>query len=169
MVHIPFDTRSIGYDDFIIQYGGGILPGENELLTEKYNYFRGINPYQRGYGYQTGGGIGDILRGFWRIMLPFVRKAGTSIGREALSTGERILDKIAQGENLKQTVISEGKKGVDTLLEKHGVPKQFGSGAIKRRRKKQPKLIHQTIIGKPVIKDPSKNHKRKRIDTFGLY
>lgn len=98
MVHIAFDTRTIGYDDYLPQYGAGI-PGESQSDTQLH-YFRGTPPFQRGYG-QHGGGIGDILRGLLRILIPMVRRAGTVVGQEALSTGERILNKLAEGENLK--------------------------------------------------------------------
>lgn len=169
-MHIPFDTRCVSYDDHVVQIGGG-LSEDYELLKEPYTYYRGINPYQRGYGLnrQTGAGIGDVLRGIWRYILPVIRKAGTSVGKEALSTGERILDKIAEGANVKEAVIEEGKKGIDTLLEKGR--KQIGSG-IKRRRKPIDIPIYQTIVGRKVVKPlpnlkPSK--KRKRIDNFGLY
>uniref|UniRef100_A0A914GRA3 Uncharacterized protein n=1 Tax=Globodera rostochiensis TaxID=31243 RepID=A0A914GRA3_GLORO len=154
MVHIPFDTRSVGYDDHIPhqQYGGGggigseIIdsissssddPLNNQHLQKKQQqqqqqqqyYFRGSAPYQRGYGrIQRGGGIGDVLRGLWRLLLPVVKRAGTTVGREVLSSGGRILDKLQQGENLKQATISEGKKSIDALLEKSGLPKQFGGG-----------------------------------------
>lgn len=169
MVHIPFDTRTVSYDDHIIQIGGGIGIDEN-VLKEPYQYFRGSNPYQRGYGRQTGAGVGDILKGLFRFLLPVIKRAGTTVGKEALSTGERILDKISAGENIKDAVMTEGKKGVDTLLEKTGLPKQFGTGGIKRRRKPSPTPFHQTIVGRKVIKQPKQTKiKRKRIDTFGLY
>lgn len=201
---------------------GGADHGRN-----KYNingpgsyFFTGSAPFQRGYGgigrlhhrrgslgafhrlvryRQRGSGIGDILRGLWRILFPVIRKAGHKIGREGLSTGERILNKLSQGENLKQTVISEGKRGVDNLLAEGGLPKQFGTGAtvggdigdsrIKKvnRRKKQTKKYdqnsflpsHQTLIGRAVKvsnpktgkNDKSFGQKSKRIrsDTFGFY
>jgi len=170
-MHIPFDTRTVSYDDHVFQIGGG-LNEEDNMLQEPYTYFRGINPYQRGYGFtrQNGAGIGDILRGIWRYILPVIRRAGTSVGKEALITGERILDKIAEGGNVKEAIIEEGKKGIDTILEKGR--KQIGSGTIKRRRKPIELPIHQTIIGRKVVK-PLPNlkipKKRKRIDNFGLY
>lgn len=167
-MHVPFDTRTVAYDDHIFQIGAGIIEiEENDLLKEPYTYYRGINPYQRGYGYrQSGAGIGDVLRGIWRYILPAIRRVGTSVGKEALSTGETILDKIAEGGNVKEAIIEEGKKGIDTILEKG--QKQIGSGAIKRRRNSKP-FIHQTIVGRKVYKPTTIKTKRRRIDTFGLY
>uniref|UniRef100_A0A914I482 Uncharacterized protein n=1 Tax=Globodera rostochiensis TaxID=31243 RepID=A0A914I482_GLORO len=202
MVHVPFDTRTVGYDDHIPQYGGGVVDDEFTDRTEDHlhhhrknqiNYFRGAPPYQRGYGggggalrIQRGAGIGDVLRGLWRILLPVVKRAGTAVGREALETGGRILDKVQQGENLKKATISEGKKSIDTLLEQSGLPKQFGGGvgSIKRGHKRvhfhpttttksstlSPLETHQTLIGRATSPKKAKQHnRRKKSDTFGFY
>lgn len=209
MVHIPFDTRSVEYhyahQDEHHQVGGGIggigeEGAENNNIPPQFHYFRGSAPYQRGYGFgapQRGAGIGDVLRGLWRMLMPLARRAGTAVGREALSTGERIMNKMAEGESLKQAAVSEGKRGVDTLLEKSGIPKQFGTGlrrlstikGPRKRRRSSVKFSHQTLIGPPPI--PSiksskttaptgsttttpnnsnhKRNKRQRSDTFGFY
>uniref|UniRef100_A0A914NMS9 Uncharacterized protein n=1 Tax=Meloidogyne incognita TaxID=6306 RepID=A0A914NMS9_MELIC len=166
MVHFPFDPRTVGYDDHhapTSQTGGG--------ADENYYYFRGLNPYQRGYGRQAGGGVGDVLRNFWRFLLPYAKRAGTAVAKEALDTGGRILESVGNPEY----VISEGKRGLDRLLEKGGIPKQFGTGLRARanqkglKRKVKPHQTfskekgHQLIIGK----HPSGTTKKKRqkIDT----
>ena len=156
MVHIVFDTGSVSLNDFA-QYGGG--GGE---IT----YFKGASPYQRGAGF------GDVLRGLWRVLLPVLKSVGKTAGIEALSTGSRILDKVSQGDNLKETLINEGKAGADNLLEKGGFRRQFGSGGIKRRKIqksihfKQLKSIRAPlIVGKKVVA----SKKRNRSDAFGLY
>ena len=146
MVHIVFDTSTVGYDDFILPMKGGGVTDD---------YFKGSSPFQRGYG-QKGAGIGDVMRGLWRFLLPVMRRVGTTVSEEALNTGQRALGRVIQGEPIKEALVSEGKKGIDTVLEKGGLPKQFGSGrSIKR--KKIPET--QRIIKK----------KRQRTDAFGLY
>lgn len=171
MVHIPFDTRTVSYEEHFFQFGGGSVDSQG-LLSEPYHYFHGLAPYQRGYGrQQIGGGIGDVLRSVWRVLLPVIRRVAPVISREALSTGQRIIDKVEQGENLKEAVINEGKQGINTLLEK-ALPKQTGSGAIKRK-KKEPIPFHHTIVGRAIttkkLPKPLIKRKRQRIDTFGLY
>lgn len=179
-MHIPFDTRSVGYDDHFVagavtQSGGG-----NGPLAEPYHYFRGAQPWaQRGFGgRQTGAGIGDVLRRFWRIIMPVVKRAGAAVGKETLETGGRVLDRVVHGDAVKEAVIGEGKKGIDTLLEKGGMQKQFGTGSRRRRIKgKRRSQSHHILIGKRAIKPsadisfppPPKNSRRKRSDTFGLY
>ena len=169
MVHIIFDTSKVGYDDFIqsIQKGGGL---EN-LNESTYTYFNGAPPFQRGYGIQSGAGIGDVFRGLWRFFLPIMKRVGTSVSQEALNTGQRVLDRVNQGESIKSAFTSEGRKGIDTILDKGGLPKQFGTGhgrnSIKGGRNS---LInqHKTIINK-IIKKPKVIKKRIRSDALVLY
>jgi len=156
MVHIVFDTRSVGYEEFVpsIMKGGGI--------SDEYNYFKGSSPFQRGFGNsQKGAGIGDVMRGLWRFFLPIIKQAGTTVAGEALNTGQRVLERVNQGEPLKAALKEEGRKGIDTVLEKGGLPKQFGSGR-KKGIKRNAMPAHQTFIGKKV-------KKRLRSDAFGLY
>uniref|UniRef100_A0A1I8BXY5 Uncharacterized protein n=1 Tax=Meloidogyne hapla TaxID=6305 RepID=A0A1I8BXY5_MELHA len=144
----------------IFKKGSGL-----EGSSNTYNYFKGASPFQRGYGLQGGAGIGDVLRGLWRFFLPLVRRVGTTVSAEALNTGQRVLERVNQGENIKEALTSEGKKGIDTLLEKGGLPKQFGSGGPRKSIKDKRKNFssnHKIIIGKV-------NKKRIRSDAFGLY
>lgn len=173
MVHVVFDTSTVGYDDFIQSGGGGTGEASNINYGENtYAYYKGAPPFQRGYGIQGGAGIGDVLRGVWRFFLPFIRRAGTTISQEALNTGQRVLDRVInEGDSLKNAVVSEGKKGVDVVLEKGGFEKQFGTGhrrGIKRKKVAKKNAIiptHQTIIGPP----KSLAKKRVRADAFGLF
>jgi hypothetical protein len=163
MVHIRFDPGEVRYEEFV-QIGEG-------SSTDTLEYFRGPM-FQRGYGtMQSGNGVGDALRGLWRFFLPLIRKVGVAAAGEALNTGQRVLEQVKEGKPLKNTVIEEGKRGMDTVLEQGGFPKQFGTGrmAIKRNRNRHIPT-HLTIIPqaikKPIIQT---NKKRLRSDAFGLY
>jgi hypothetical protein len=163
MVHIRFDPGEVRYEEFV-QIGEG-------FSTDTLEYFRGPM-FQRGYGtMQSGNGVGDALRGLWRFFLPLIRKVGVAAAGEALNTGQRVLEQVKEGKPLKNTVIEEGKRGMDTVLEQGGFPKQFGTGrmAIKRNRNRHIPT-HLTIIPqaikKPIIQT---NKKRLRSDAFGLY
>ena len=186
-----FDTNSIAYDDFILQTGEGMMMDQAPLTT--YQYFRGSHPYQRGAG------ISDLLRGLWRILMPMVRRAGSTIGHEALDAGGRILDKVVEGGNLKTAAMEEGKAAVDNVMAKmESKSKQMGGsvGKIyikggKKKRKNRFKFSTPqriSIIGKEVLRplpppdssinsnpltEPSipleKKKKRERRDAFGLF
>ena len=179
MVHIKFDPNSITLSEFDLQIGQG-----------EYNYFRGSSPYQRGYGYhQTGAGVGDFLRSIWRAILPSLKSVGKVLGREALSTGSRVLDKVAQGENLKETLREETVKGVDNLLERGGIRRQTGGGTIKELKTHShkiipsKKLIHNKTLSRSALDNIyssslNKSHftntkrskrRKNRADAFGLY
>lgn len=112
-----FDPSSIGLDDFV-QDGAGF-------------YYYGL-PFQRGYGLR-GSGIGNVFRHLLRFILPVVKGAGKTIGKEAVVTTARILDNIAQGAELKDTLVEEAKQGVKRLAQR-----QTGRGA-KRRKRSTPK------------------------------
>ena len=165
MVHEIFDTNAFGYDDYI-QIGSGI--------SEEFPFFKGGSVYQRGYGYQRGAGIGDIFHGIWRFFLPILRRAGQTISKEALSTGQRIIDDVKEGQPLKEALITEGKKAVDNVLEQGGLPKQFGGGMKRKRRqtikrRAPPPFSTQTVIGNTISKPIVNSKKRLHSDVFGLY
>jgi hypothetical protein len=89
MVHVRFDPSNIKYSDFQVGYGIGDV-----------SYFKGIPPYQRGYGFQRGAGLGDVLRGVWRFLLPIVKspmvqEIGASLVKEALNRSSSILSKLS--------------------------------------------------------------------------
>lgn len=172
MVHIIFDTNSVAYSDFI-QTGGGPSEGIGGVAEVNYdnNYYKGMPPFQRGYGLQSGAGITDVFRGLWRFVLPIIRRVGTTVTAEALNTGQRVLERVNEGAPLKEALVSEGKKGIDTVLDKGGLPKQFGTGrkGIKGRRKRASIPNHQTLIGKIITKPVVASKKRLRSDAFGLY
>ena len=97
MVRIKFDPNSVRMCEFEKQIGCG-----------EYSYFVGGKPFQRGFGYyQNGAGVSDFLRSLWRSFLPLAKSAGHAVGKEALSTGFRILENLAQGENIKDSVAKE--------------------------------------------------------------
>ncbi|KAL3098463.1 hypothetical protein niasHS_000014 [Heterodera schachtii] len=108
------------YDEYV-QYGSG-------LEKDNFDYFRGSSPFQRGYGIQRGAGVGDVFRGLWRFFLPILRRVGTTVGSEALSTGQRVLERVGnEGVPFKEALVSEGKRGIDTVLDKGGLPRQYSS------------------------------------------
>jgi hypothetical protein len=167
MPHIPFDSKTVTYGDYHHMVGSGL---DDDTLS---HYYHGAMPFQRGYGRQRGAGIGDVLRGVWRMLLPIIRRAGTTVAQEAVATGGRVVEKIGQGEKVRESLVNESKRGMDNLLEKTGLPKQFGTGrGIKRRRPRKRVSFAARALSlpsaaiQPAINQP---RQRKRQDTFGLY
>lgn len=120
-------------------------------------YFTGI-PFQRGYGtYQNGRGIGNLARTLFRILGPIFGKTGKVIGKEALATGARILDNIAQGAELKETIKNETRQGVKRAAQRIG---QSGSGATPRKRAKR---APRKNTKRAVRKVPARRRSRKSL------
>ena len=142
MVHAIFDPMDVTLDEFF-QTGSGF-------------YYQGL-PYQRGYG-MRGDGIGSIFRTLVRYILPVAKKAGKSVGKEALATSARILDNIAQGAELKETVLTEAKRGVKRLANRvnenteNSEDVQTGSGSPTK---------HRRVFRRSTVK--SKQRKRRYI------
>lgn len=140
MVHVIFDPESVSLDEFF-QEGGGW-------------YFEGV-PYQRGYG-MRGAGFGNIFKTFLRFILPMAKKAGKTVGKEALTTGARILDNIAQGADLKTTVLAESKEGAKRVAKRvaqsgSGIPRKKRKMAVTRKAKRK-RFPKKSLLGKQVLK-----------------
>lgn len=103
-------SSSSSHSPLIVQYGG-------------YNVFRG-SPYQRGTG------IGSVLRHLYRFLLPVGKEIAGAIGQEGLAAGNRVLSKVLEGNDLKHSLVSEGKSGLKNLLEKaaNNLDAQKGGG-----------------------------------------
>ncbi|KAL3096550.1 hypothetical protein niasHT_025072 [Heterodera trifolii] len=121
MVHIVFDPSIAQYDEYV-QYGSG-------LEKDNFDYFRGSSPFQRGYGIQRGAGVGDVFRGLWRFFLPILRRVGTTVGSEALSTGQRVLERVGnEGVPFKEALVSI-RASAQQSAYRHTLPLQASTPA----------------------------------------
>lgn len=166
MVHVIFDGGSLSLADYY-QSGNGAA------------YFEGLPLYQRGHGYfagmplrQRGHGLGDILRTFWRLLKPMAVSAGKAVGQEGLATTARVLNDVVGGQNLKDSLASEGREGVRHLLDRASKSSHLQRGSGKRYKKRrtikgQVILKPSEVVGKLV--PASKLNKRRRIDILGHY
>ena len=128
MVRVLFDPSNVHIYETIYQTGNG-------------PYFQGFQ-YQRGYG-MRGGGIGSIFRTMLRYIMPIAKTVGKDVGKEALISSARILDNIAQGAELKETILNESKAGLKRAAKRIG---QHGSGAPKAKRRKTSCTIPITVV-----------------------
>lgn len=172
MVHIIYDINAGGLNKaFPSQYGNGA--GDQQGYGP---YFQGVR-YQRGYGLgyprQRGHGLGSLLKTVWQFVSPLAKTLGKSLTQEGLSSGARILENIAQGAEVKDAVVTEGKQALRSLAKKASNEiqrrQQSGSGGIGKKRKK--KRAHSVkpsrIVGRSVPLSAFK--KRRRIDSLGVY
>ena len=137
---VPFneDLASKQYKEFYNQKGGGPIP-----------VFRGSS-YQKGYG------IGSIIGGLFKSVLPVLKstalpilKSGAKrLGKTALKTGFNILNEGLDGKNLKQSAIRNLTQAGSDLLDS-----TLTKSTNQRKRKKPTK---------------SKKNKRKRTSVMPI-
>ena len=156
MVHVLFVPADVSIDDLSVQFGTGFFQG---------------TPYQRGGRIQRGAGVGDILRRLWRFVLPLAAKAGKAaapvikeLGREGLMAGSRVMSDVANGGDLKESVINEGRQGLKNVVHKI----QSGQGVHKRKRPAKGVIVERcTRKGRSC--SVSVPNKKLRRDALGLY
>lgn len=165
-MHVDFDPVQVDWAAF------GITPLDEKLVQYGgYNVFRGV-PYQRGSG------IGSVFRSFLRYMLPIGKEIGSAIGRQGLESGNRVLTNVLQGKDLKDSLVTEGKAGLKSLLEKaaNNLERQEGKGNFDFKKymtdkKKKPINRLQSSLGPPnflPVKGRKRN-KKVRVDALGSY
>jgi len=147
-----FNPHKIKYSDF---YTG------NKIKHKGSGYYFTGSDWQRGYG--QGKGLGNVFGFLTRILITLAKAAGKNVaknaGKEALSTGGRILDNITQGVNFKKAVKEQAKEGVNRFLNRYG---QSG-GALKTlsspRETRKRKLVYAQKS-----QSKKKKHKKPKIN-----
>ena len=71
-------------------------------------YYKG-SPYQRGYG------LGGILGGVMRTIVPMLKSTGKTLLREGLKTGTGILVDAIDGQNIKESASSRLRQSAKRL------------------------------------------------------
>ena len=153
-MHVKYDINTSIVKDLLVPN----LAGEG--ATDR---FIGV-PYQRGYGLcrrQRGRGIGTFLRILWKYLSPYAADVGKNVVSEGMESGARILQNIAQGTNVKDAVVTEGKQVLKKIAKKAGF-KQEGSGIRKKRSVKRVRVVGRSVSNKAA-------RKKRRFDSLGFY
>lgn len=156
MMYTPFDPNAINYDSYFYlsakQSGHGLSTFEGTF-------------YQRPG--QTGQGFGNIFKSLFHILLPLVKSAGRSIGKEALVAGTQIAQDVLKGDQPVESVKKRGKAAAERLLNKAQTNlEQTGMGKRKQAKKSKPK---KPIKRKTVSKAKKLPKKRRlQVDALGL-
>ena len=88
---------------------------------------------------QKGHGLGNVIGGLFRHILPF-------LGRAAVSTGSNIVGDLISGRKLKETMNARIPEGIKGLAS--SVVNQSGSGLRKRKRRQRKKKKKTNKKGK---------------------
>ncbi|KAL3114797.1 hypothetical protein niasHT_014611 [Heterodera trifolii] len=113
-------------------------------------------PIFSGLPYQRGAGLGSMFRSFLRFLLPIGRQAGAAIGRQGLESGARVLSNVLDGQNLKESLVSEGRAGLKNLLDKAA---DTNAAAEPKEGIKSGKKGLFSTMGPPTA--PAKQHKKE--------
>lgn len=137
------------------------IPDSDRVWTQ--HYLRQSGAGFVGIPYQRGSGLGSFFRGIFRALMPIVKSAGKSIGKQALTAGANIASDVVAGKTIKGAVNRHGRKGAEALLKKAAaeLAKQEGTGKRKRITKRK----------KPATRrKATKPAKKQRFeDQLGLY
>lgn len=133
MSHVNFDVDAIDWSSFINKQEGN---GENK-------FFIGTK-YQRGFG---------VLSSAGRFLLPIIKNLAASAATEGITAAPKILKDLAEGKNLKETLVEHGSEGLANLGERI---KQCGKG----RRKKAKAIKVEYEYGIPKIR------RKRKLDQF---
>ena len=104
------------------------------------NHFK-AQVHQSGHGfegrrYQRGTGIGSILGGLFRTILPAAAKVGKAVGREALRTGASVASDALQGRDIRDSFEHHGRAAGSKLIRK-GMKKLDRPKKSKKKRKQK--------------------------------
>ena len=153
-MHVVFNPDMVDWNVHLVQTGGGA-------------YFVGV-PYQRGAG------IGSVFRSIFRFLMPMIKSAGKELGREGLATSARVLGNLAQGQDLRSSVVNETSEGLKNLIDRtqpQEALKTMITKAQSRLQKGSGKKRRQTR--KPVSLSRRQPRRRsvpnKRLDALGFY
>ena len=110
-----------GFEDYYLQQAGSGLP-----------VFIGSR-------FQTGHGIGNLLGGLARIMVPVLRRGGKTLLREGLRTGVDVLGDVSRGGSLKSSLKKRAKQTGTRLANKAVNSLTAPPGRPNKKRKRQTK------------------------------
>ena len=90
---------------------------------------------------QAGHGLGNILGGLARMVIPIIRKGGKSILKEGIRTGVDVLGDISQGQDIKSSLKRRAKESGSRIVNKavrtineSSIPGQLDRKPIKAKR-----------------------------------
>lgn len=111
---------------------------------------------------QRGHGLGSILSGLFRSAVPMIKKGLAFFGKQALRTGAKIANDVADGENLGDSAKRRVGDAIKRFVDPQNESNQTGSGA----RKSIIKRLIKKRYKKKKSQKKKKAKKRKYDDVF---
>ena len=88
-----------------------------------------------------------------KYAVPLAKQALSAITDQGLETGQKVLEDIAKGENVRDTLATHGATAAKNLVRKAGARlQQSGSGPRKKKKKMNPRsLANLKLVGRSVL------------------
>ena len=125
-------------------------------------------PYFAGSRYQRGHGLGSMLSGLFRRIIPFVRNNAKTWGSSLLKTGMQVADDVLQGKRIMESAkqrVPEGIKQAARRTKFHfdqNSGEEYSSEEDNRKRKARQSGEGLRWKKKRPTKKPKKTTKRKK-------
>lgn len=123
----------------------------------------GSVPFYAGAHFQRGHGLGSMLSGLFRRVLPFFRNNAKTFGLGLLKTGMNIADDMIQGKKFVDSAKERVPEGIKRTKEH--INWQSGDGFGRARHPppaKRRKIVSTKAAPKKKKKNKSNNHKKCR-------
>jgi hypothetical protein len=72
----------------------------------------------KGQPYQRGAGLGNILKGLFRMVMPLAKGAAKAVGLQALESGRNVASDVLKGQNVNQSFKKHGKVAAGKLIKR---------------------------------------------------
>jgi len=110
---------------------------------------------------QRGHGIGSVLSGLFRRVLPFLRANARNFATNAIKTGLHVADDVMRGQKIGESVKRRLPEGIKTAAQ--NISWQTGDGLrIVRRKRSRSVSAQRTTSKKKKTKKKKKNKKKKK-------
>ena len=115
-------------------------------------------PVFHGARMQRGHGLGSILGGLFRRVLPFLKSGAEMVGKQALRSVGRVADDVInKGIPLREAASGRFREGIREFVNDTGIIQQSGSGVRGRKRKRITQKLRKS-------KKTKKSRKRQRLN-----
>jgi len=118
-------------------------------------------PYYQGSAGQRGHGLGSMLSGLFRSVMPMIKRGLSFFGRQALKTGLEVANDVAEGQSWRDSASRRVPEGINQFVSSAGFTNQSGSGVRGRKRERALSIARKQKKKKRSANE-KKNKKKKK-------
>ena len=137
----------------------------NFLCRQNQQYGMGVDiPPFMGARFQKGYGIGNFLGGLFRSVIPLaksvfkvarpvLKRTGKQVLKRGIKSGVKVIEKVAQGQNLKKVLKTEGQKALLDLQNKalSEISQLSSAKSIHKKRKSSQKRYSKKRVKRDIL------------------